>query len=463
MPSKMTRNKQIETVRKEILYLIEKRLSPIAMRVRYTSIPLESKMKWKPTVLLIANYSSGKSTYINELVGTKVQQTGQAPTDDDFTVLTSAEKPPTVEGTIEVTEEREGKVLFYDPEFPFEDLQRHGDKLASHFRFKKVAGASILENIALIDTPGMIDAVTEYDRGYDYQETIKDLAQLSDLVLIFFDPHKAGTIRESYTSLRETIPQATFEDRVVFIMNRIDECNHLEDLIRVYGTLCWNLSQMTGRKDIPRILMTYSKSALEDPRLEEDKPFLQYLSNQRNELYQLIETTTRHRLDHLVSFIEYHAARVGKITEIFQGIRKRRNYRTIRWSLSGLLATLIAGSLIGIYIDVTTAFGSSSETAAVATGLATAAALYGVWNIFVYRVILQSYHNREIEKIKTGKPQGSALEQEIWVSIQSTVIEALENGYPRESLSNLRKEQQQCQELKVDAAQRLREAIRHID
>jgi hypothetical protein len=41
-------------------------------------------------------------------------------------------------------------------------------------------------------------------------------------------------------------------------MSRIDECDNLGDLVRSYGTLCWNLSQMTGRKDIPRIYLTYS-------------------------------------------------------------------------------------------------------------------------------------------------------------------------------------------------------------
>ena len=52
-------------------------------------------------------------------------------------------------------------------------------------------------------------------------------------------------------SLRDTLPARTFEDRVIFVLNRIDECASMMDLLRVYGTLCWNLSQITGRKDIP--------------------------------------------------------------------------------------------------------------------------------------------------------------------------------------------------------------------
>ena len=96
---------------------------------------------------------------------------------------------------------------------------------------------------------------------------VGDLAEIADLILILFDPHKAGTIREAYTSIRDTLPKSTFEDRIMFVLNRIDECVSLKDLLRVYGTLCWNLSQITGRKDIPAIYLTYSvRAALSSAR-----------------------------------------------------------------------------------------------------------------------------------------------------------------------------------------------------
>jgi hypothetical protein len=76
-----------------------------------------------------------------------------------------------------------------------------------------------------------------------------------------FDPHKAGTIKETYTTIRNTLPLTSEEDRIVFVMSRVDECDNPGDLIRSYGTLCWNLSQMTGRKDIPRIFLTFAPSA----------------------------------------------------------------------------------------------------------------------------------------------------------------------------------------------------------
>ena len=44
----------------------------------------------------------------------------------------------------------------------------------AHFRLKKV-NSTFLEQLAIIDTPGMLDSVSERDRGYNYQEVIEIL------------------------------------------------------------------------------------------------------------------------------------------------------------------------------------------------------------------------------------------------------------------------------------------------
>ena len=40
-----------------------------------------------PFVFCLGNHSSGKSTFINHVLGREVQKTGVAPTDDGFTVI----------------------------------------------------------------------------------------------------------------------------------------------------------------------------------------------------------------------------------------------------------------------------------------------------------------------------------------------------------------------------------------
>ena len=311
----MYRENYINALRAELLDLVEKELTPVALRYGYSEVPLESNIKWRPQVLVLGNYSSGKSTLINEFLGGNIQRTGQAPTDDSFTVITFDETVPSG-GPVRVTEERDGRFLLNDPEFPFEGLKKHGQRFATHFRLKKV-NSPFLKNLALIDTPGMLDSITERDRGYNYQDVIGDLAQIADLVIVMFDPHKAGTVREAHISLRDTLPSRTFDDRVLFVLNRIDECTSLSDLLRVYGTLCWNLSQITGRKDIPLIHLTYSPRAM-NGREEADtyhSAYLKELGNQREELKKAIADAPRHRLDHLATFIETHGERLAHLLE----------------------------------------------------------------------------------------------------------------------------------------------------
>ena len=306
----MYRENYYHSLQAELVEMVADHLTPVALRYGYTDTPLESSVKWRPQVLLLGNYSSGKSTLINELLQAYIQDTGQAPTDDSFTVITHDESESETL-PIRVTDERDGKVLLNDQEYPFESLKKHGDRFASHFRMKRV-NSPFLKNLAIIDTPGMHDSHAERDRGYDYLEVVGSFVQMADLILILFDPHKAGTVRELRRSIRETLPTRTHEDRVRFVLNRIDECASLTDLLRVYGSLCWNLSQMTGRKDIPMVYLSHSPHAApaSSTESEDKKAYLPYLANQREELKNAILKAPLHHLDHLQHlYAQFHTYR----------------------------------------------------------------------------------------------------------------------------------------------------------
>ena len=67
----------------------------------------------------------------------------------------------------------------------FNQLERLANKadavVVSDYGYGVVSGRviSFLQNLAIIDTPGMLDSITERDRGYNYQEVIGDLAQIA--------------------------------------------------------------------------------------------------------------------------------------------------------------------------------------------------------------------------------------------------------------------------------------------
>ena len=457
----MYRDNYINALRSELLEMVADELTPIALRFGYSDVPLETTIKWRPQVLLIGNYSSGKSTLINDFLGAKIQATGQAPTDDSFTVITCDDGQPP-EAPIQVTETRDGKFLLNNPEYPFENLKKHGQRFASHFRLKKV-NSPFLRNLAIIDTPGMLDSITERDRGYDYQEVIGDLAQIADLVLVLFDPHKAGTVREAHTSLRDTLPARTFEDRVLFVLNRIDECASLIDLLRVYGTLCWNLSQITGRKDIPMIHLTYSPKdvARQDPSHESS--YLRFLENQREDLKKAVLQAPCYRLDNLAAFVETHGERLGHFLEALISFRRRARkfrWKSFAWALAASLAlaallfvlTLAFPALSGLDITVR----SLAAGAMVPLGLA-------LWFFSLRRAVFNRFHKKCLKQLDRLTALNTQTRRDSWEAVRNLVHTYLSGSRGTDSLRELRNDYGKVWRVYEKGSKEIREALKELD
>ncbi len=458
----MNRENYINSLRMELVGMVADHLTPVALKYGYSEVPLEANIKWRPQVLVIGNYSSGKSTLINEFLGANIQATGQAPTDDSFTILTYDNSAP--EGRpIHVTEERDGKFLLNDPEYPFEILKKHGQRFASHFRLKKI-NAPFLKNLAIIDTPGMLDSITERDRGYDYQEVVGDLAQIVDLVLVLFDPHKAGTVREAHKSLRETLPAKTFEDRVLYILNRIDECSSLTDLLRVYGTLCWNLSQITGRKDIPMIHLTYSPSA--SPGIVNgdncETGFLHSLQNQREEIRKAIQQTPQRHLDHLATFVETHSERLAHLLEALIGYRKKLRVFKLKFGAAGVFVSLLVGAASGLGLAMVPFFAGQGPLILLGIGgVIGAGALVG-WFTFIQQFFRTAFHRKQLHQIDDLTPLENQTRRDVWESVRKYVLSFLERTRGSFSLKDIKQEYEAVRQIYDEGAREIREALSEL-
>ena len=458
----MYRENYINSLRMELVGMVEKYLTPVAREYGYSDVPLESTIKWRPMVLILGNYSSGKSTLINEFLGADIQAIGQAPTDDSFTIITHDPTVPENE-SVRVTEERDGKFLLHDPEYPFEILKKHGQRFAAHFRLKKI-NSPFLKNLALIDTPGMLDSITERDRGYDYQDVIGDLAQLADLVLVLFDPHKAGTVREAHTSLRETISARTFEDRVLFVLNRIDECSSLNDLLQVYGTLCWNLSQITGRKDIPTIHLTYSSRAAKLPEggPAGDQTFLYYLENQRQKLKNAVLEAPRRRLDNLATFVETHSERLDHLLEGLVNYREQMRRHSLRYGLIGLLvamggsaAMVLAGPAMGLPLGF-------ADPVGLFTGAGLAVLMFIFWIAMPMRFMRAIHHRNQLKKLDNLIPLETQTRKDVWQAIRGLAYKYLQKTQGRFSLSHVRHQYESIHRLYEKGSREIRRALNEL-
>jgi GTPase SAR1 family protein len=199
----------------------------------------------RPTVLFLGNHSSGKSTFINYLLGERVQKTGIAPTDDGFTVLTYSETP----------EESTGPAAALRPEVTFSDLDRFGPAFLSRLKLKMLPN-KLLESMTLVDSPGMIDAATTaQERGYDFMSAVRTFGEAADLILFFLDPEKPGTTGETIAAFTRGL--SGMENKVLILMNKADTFGNIRDFARDYGALCWNLSRVVQTKDMPEIYTTY--------------------------------------------------------------------------------------------------------------------------------------------------------------------------------------------------------------
>ncbi|PIE71547.1 MAG: Dynamin family protein [Deltaproteobacteria bacterium] len=452
----MYRDNYYHSLKDEILEMIEKCLTPVALKYRYADTPLESSIKWQPQVLIIGNYSSGKSTLINELLGTQIQATGQAPTDDSFTVLTYDDSLPEGE-PIRLMETREGNSLIHDPEYPYAHLKKHGQRFAAHFCLKKV-NSPFLKELTLIDTPGMLDSISERERGYDYQEVIGDFAKNAALILVLFDPHKAGTGREAHESLRETLPRQTFEDRILFVLNRVDECASLVDLIRVYGTFCWNLSQMTGRKDIPMIHLTYSPHATHETG--KDQAYLKYLDNQREELKKAILVAPRHQLDHMATFVETHSERLAHFLEALISYRKRLQGFRAKFSLIGFLISILSAGTLTVVLMFLGLVPDLILLSMISGG--TGVLIFLFWLLVPFTFSSDKFHAKQLENLDDLTLLDTQYRKDTWAAVRQLARDYLAKTKGKYAMGSVKLEHGWVCAVRDEGARDIREALSEL-
>ena len=93
---------------------------------------------------MLGNHSSGKSSFINFLLGRKIQATGVAPTDDKFTIIGH--------GMQDI--DRNGPALVGDPDLGFQGLSTFGSVLVNHTQLK-IRKDIAIRDFMIVDSPGL--------------------------------------------------------------------------------------------------------------------------------------------------------------------------------------------------------------------------------------------------------------------------------------------------------------------
>ncbi|MBU0728512.1 MAG: dynamin family protein [Proteobacteria bacterium] len=423
-----------ETLTKAIEKHLNSKLKSSFAKYDQSIDDLTTPLKWKPLVLVIGNFSSGKSTFINELLGMDVQRTGQSPTDDSFTILAHPDDSPT-------NEDMPGRSVVADNRLPFMPIRVFGESLLSHIKLKCI-DSPILKNLAIIDTPGMLDSVTEKDRGYDYLGVVGELSRLSDLVILMFDPHKAGTIKETYKAIRSTLPGSTGEDRVLYVLNRIDECENTTDLVKSFGTLCWNLSQMTGRKDIPRIYLTFS------PGMRETHKDFETYTNEREELKSAVLNAPKMRIDHIFEEVDRGVREQGLLVEALEAFQSVFFSKIQNLLQYGFLAVIILFFCTDVLLNLFTEFPESTLIANILNGSVTlenfliptisSALVIFLVSIIIRRFIYPKHLITTIHDIDNLLALETSYKKDLWDRVRGRILTILDNTPTKHLFKNHR-------------------------
>ena len=223
------------------------------------------QISWWPLIAVLGTFSAGKSSFINQYVNRRVQNTGNQAVDDRFTVICYGS------GDDSIT--LPGLALDADPRFPFfgirHEIERvtegEGNRIDTYLQLKTVPENSLKGKI-IIDSPGF-DADSQRDTVLRIADHI---IGMSDLVLVFFDARhpEPGAMRDTLKHLVEQTRQRHDSDKFLFILNQIDTAANEDNPEDIMGS--WQRALASSGMAGGRFYMIYNEAAavqINDPSL----------------------------------------------------------------------------------------------------------------------------------------------------------------------------------------------------
>ena len=195
----------------------------------------------KPMILLIGQYSTGKTTFIRYLLeqdfpGIRI---GPEPTTDRFIAVMCGDQ----DGVIP------GNALVVDSKKQFKPLTKFGNAFLNRFQCSTISNP-VVDSLTIIDTPGILSGEKQrLDRGYDFAGVLEWFAERVDRILLLFDAHKLD-ISDEFRRAIDAIKG--YDDKIRIILNKADMVDH-QQLMRVYGALMWSLGKVLNTPEVARV------------------------------------------------------------------------------------------------------------------------------------------------------------------------------------------------------------------
>lgn len=216
---------------------------------------------------------------------------------------------------------------------------------------------------------------TVMDRGYDFTGVVRWFADRADVVLLFFDPDKPGTTGETLSILLHAL--SGMDHKLLIILNKADQFEKIHDFARAYGSLCWNLSKVIPRKDLPRIY-TMCLPVAENKKAAGSGPgnsggaipaALQDLHTARDEVVAQVRKAPERRMDNVITQLADAVSQLHVHAAVWQDIRHRwsRLYWQCKWTELGVAGT--GASLTAALLSVSGGGGETWNVPVEVTGM----------------------------------------------------------------------------------------------
>uniref|UniRef100_A0A7N0UXH1 Uncharacterized protein n=1 Tax=Kalanchoe fedtschenkoi TaxID=63787 RepID=A0A7N0UXH1_KALFE len=195
----------------------------------------------RPMVMLLGQYSTGKTTFIKHLLKSSYPgaHIGPEPTTDRFVVVMSGPDERSIPGN----------TIAVQADMPFSGLTSFGTAFLSKFECSQMPHP-LLEQITFVDTPGVLSGEKQRtQRAYDFTGVTSWFAAKCDLILLLFDPHKldvSDEFKRVISSLRG------HDDKIRVVLNKADQID-TQQLMRVYGALMWSLGKVLNTPEVMRV------------------------------------------------------------------------------------------------------------------------------------------------------------------------------------------------------------------
>ncbi|KAK6132979.1 hypothetical protein DH2020_033270 [Rehmannia glutinosa] len=227
--------------------LYVKKLKPLEVTYRFNEFVspslINSDFDAKPMVMLLGQYSTGKTTFIKHLLRTSYPgaNIGPEPTTDRFVVVMNGPDERSVPGN----------TVAVQADMPFSGLTTFGTAFLSKFECSQMPHP-LLEHISFVDTPGVLSGEKQRtQRSYDFTGVISWFASKCDLILLLFDPHKLD-ISDEFKRVIESL--RGHDDKIRVVLNKADQVD-TQQLMRVYGALMWSLGKVLNTPEVMRVYL----------------------------------------------------------------------------------------------------------------------------------------------------------------------------------------------------------------